>query len=180
MSDHDAICPPTFSYFDRLMPPSDAQNYAVYDGSLLGPGLIDWFNVYSIGALTRRLQSCQMNKPLKEEIHGEFASFDCWVESCLTRHAGVVHGGVISLLFDEACGWGYEGVISVKIPPMTGNLVVDFRQSFRAGGERFRIRVYHKRTEGSKVTLQARLESVSGGVIYTDATCLYIMPRSRL
>ena len=179
MSDHDATGPSPFSDFDRLPAPSDAPNHAVHGGSLLGPGLIERFDAYGNRALVRRLQSGQMNEPPKEESLGEVVFFDCQVGSRLTSHAGVVHGGVISLLFDEACGWGYEGAIGEKIPAVTGNLVVDFRQPLRAG-ERFRIRVYHTRTEGRKVALRASLESVSGGVVYADATCLYIMLRSRL
>ena len=34
--------------------------------------------------------------------------FDVQIGRKLTGHEGLVHGGIISLLFDEAIGWGYQ------------------------------------------------------------------------
>jgi len=187
MSDHDTT--DQAQPFIRLPVPTDAPNHAVYGSSLLGPGLIERFDAY--GNPSSLITTKEEESLSSDE---EIVYFDCQIGSYLTGHAGIVHGGIVSLLFDEACGWGYEGVINIiqansnsvsgsesekKIMAVTGNLNVNFRQPLQAG-EWFRIRVYHTKTDGRKVALRASLESVSGDVVYADATCLYIMLRSRL
>ena len=44
----------------------------------------------------------------RNEEHAELVVFDLQVGHKLTGHGGLVHGGIISLLFDEAIGWGYQ------------------------------------------------------------------------
>uniref|UniRef100_A0A7R9W4Z3 Thioesterase domain-containing protein n=1 Tax=Pseudictyota dubia TaxID=2749911 RepID=A0A7R9W4Z3_9STRA len=177
--------------FERLPDPTGpaVAAHAVYGGPLLGPGLIERFDAYRKKSLVQRTslflnaREGQMNEKDhaedKGEALGEVVVFVAVVGSRLTGHEGVVHGGIVSLLFDEACGWGCIAATGENVLTVTGNLSVNFRKPLRAR-ERCVLRVFHEGTERRKVSLRARLENVSGDEIYADATCTYIMLRSRL
>ncbi len=111
---------------------------------------------------------------------------DVRVGGRLNGHDGIVHGGVLSLLFDEAMGWAYEclrrdeddriGDLSplVAVAAVTANLTVDFRAPFR-GGSAGVIRVYHDRRDGRKIYFTATLENKDGSVTYAEARSLFVL-----
>jgi uncharacterized protein (TIGR00369 family) len=78
---------------------------------------------------------------------------------------GVVHGGIVALLLDEAVGWaawhrGHPGV--------TGKLEVRFRQPLRIG-ERIRLIGRVENVRRTLVYATASIERVSDGAIVVDA-----------
>ena len=208
--------------------------HAVY-GPLLGAGLIERFDIYAIrglpsctGTTCTRTRTCHSqnevsNKSKNErQLHRQqrerlLLIFELQIGDCLTGHDGIVHGGIISLLMDECCGWGYEAyqrrrreyredaatrtsaeksseeapkdadTYEFTNPGVTAKLAVNFRQPLRAG-VRCVMRVYLEKSTGRKVRLHARLESrgvAVGGtsgptILYADATCIYIVLKSRL
>ena len=105
----------------------------------------------------------------------------------LNGHGGVAHGGIISLLIDEAMGWAYESLHDeeakkkndasyASAPAVTANLQVDFRAPFMEGSEGV-IRVYHNETKGRKMYFSATLESKDGNIIFAEAKSLFIRVR---
>lgn len=183
--------------YERLEVPA-LPKHAVY-GPLLGTGLIERFNVYARKRLRKtgnpNTGTCTSYEASKNErrLHpagqqrqqqGDLlVMFDLQIGQRLTGHDGIVHGGIISLLMDECCGWGYEACQRYRreksytntetlgersedgassdfssAPAVTANLIVNFRQPLRAG-VRCVMRIYHDKTEGRKISLRARLES---------------------
>jgi uncharacterized protein (TIGR00369 family) len=79
---------------------------------------------------------------------------------------GVVHGGIVALLLDEAVGWaawhrGHPGV--------TGKLEVRYRQPLRIG-ERIRLLGRVERVRRTLVYAAAAIERVSDGATVAEAT----------
>lgn len=118
----------------------------------------------------------------------------------LTGHAGIVHGGIITLLFDEAMGWAYELIRDdpsshSALPAVyhrnavTANLNVCFRKPIPARTP-CQLKVYCKSIKGRKVEFLSRLEKQqeeeqvlagsAASTLYADATSLFIAISSRL
>ena len=106
----------------------------------------------------------------------------------LNGHGGVVHGGILGLLLDDAIGCGcYEAVLSV-LPEafhktiVTANLSIDYRRPVPEATQVL-IEVFLERWEGRKFYLRARMidaeeqdETTTGGdLLYAEATSLYIL-----
>jgi len=100
----------------------------------------------------------------------------------LNGHGGVVHGGILSLLFDDIMGWGCNEVLSPSKVPVTANLNVDFRRPV-SEGTRVRIEVVLERKEGRKLFWKARmlgaLDENGEEVLYAEATSLYIVLKDK-
>ncbi len=84
--------------------------------------------------------------------------FQSWV--------GVVHGGMVALLLDEAVGWAswHKGM-----PGVTGRLEVRYRQPLRVG-EEVRVRGRIDRVRKSLVYAASSIERVADGEAVADAT----------
>ncbi|HVD00118.1 MAG TPA: PaaI family thioesterase [Candidatus Dormibacteraeota bacterium] len=83
---------------------------------------------------------------------GEVSVADFEVPSRYQSWKGVVHGGIVALLLDEAVGWaawhrGHPGV--------TGKLEVRYRQPLRIG---------------ERIRLTGRVEKVRRSLVYASAT----------
>jgi acyl-coenzyme A thioesterase PaaI-like protein len=90
-------------------------------------------------------------------------------------HPGVVHGGILSLIFDDALGFGYEA-LGVKMA-VTANLNVDFRAPVIAGTS-VRVVAQLEHREGRKLYWKAQMTSMDKKIMYAEASSLYIVPRS--
>ncbi len=80
--------------------------------------------------------------------------------------AGIVHGGMVALMLDEAVGWA---AWHAGKPGVTGRLEVRYRQPLRLG-ERVRV---SGRVEGARRTLvyaTARIERVADGAVVAEAS----------
>jgi hypothetical protein len=105
--------------------------------------------------------------------------------SRLNGHPSIIHGGIISLLFDEAMGWA-RGVLlpdkNVMFMYVTVNLNVDYRAPLSADSEVL-LRVFRDSDgdddddddDQAKMKFRGMLESVAGkSIIYAEATdCLF-------
>jgi acyl-coenzyme A thioesterase PaaI-like protein len=93
----------------------------------------------------------------------------------LDGHSGVVHGGILSLIFDDALGFGYEA-LGVHMA-VTANLKVDFRAPVPAGAK-VRVDAQLEYREGRKLFWKAQMTSLDKSILYAEATSLYIVPRN--
>ncbi|HLH69125.1 MAG TPA: PaaI family thioesterase [Candidatus Dormibacteraeota bacterium] len=83
---------------------------------------------------------------------------------------GLVHGGVIALMLDEAVGWaGWQA----GFPGLTGRLEVRYRQPLRPG-ERVRVVGRVERVRRSLVDASARVERVADGARIAEASATLI------
>lgn len=108
-----------------------------------------------------------------------------------------MHGGIISLLFDEAIGCACECLRQSQdnlllLPAMTAYLNIDYHSPLPAGTEAI-LRVYHNNNEidiGSrKMNFEAKLESNNDrnnnnsderSIVYAEARSLFILMKSNL
>jgi len=96
---------------------------------------------------------------------GEVSVADFEVPARYQSWKGVVHGGIVALLLDEAAGWaawhrGHPGV--------TGKLEVRLRQPLRIG-ERIRLTGRVENIRRSLVYATATIERISDGVTIAEA-----------
>ena len=100
--------------YQRVVLPDDLlqSNHAVFGKSgLLGAcGCLERFDIWYHPLRHRQPAPGGKQTPSgkRNEAHAELVVFDLQVGSKLIGHEGLVHGGMISLLFDEAIGWGYQ------------------------------------------------------------------------
>jgi acyl-coenzyme A thioesterase PaaI-like protein len=177
---------PLLEDYEQLEVPTNRFHAVV--GALLGDDLLEQFEVYR-----RRRDDSQNNTSNTKDGHHPLLFLNVTIGRCLTGHEGIVHGGIITLLFDEATGWGYDLIREAEGSSMRGvtaNLNVHFRHPIKVGTP-CRIWVYCKSSKGRKYQLEARMEScLDGGsnntttrttsTVYADATSLYIAISSRL
>jgi adenylylsulfate kinase len=93
----------------------------------------------------------------------------------LDGHPAVVHGGILSLIFDDICGFAYEA-LGVH-HAVTANLNIDYRAPVPAGTEvRVVVQLYSR--EGRKLFWRAQMTSMDQETLYAEASSLFIIPRS--
>ena len=80
---------------------------------------------------------------------------------------GVVHGGMVALMLDEAVGWA---AWHAERPGVTGRMEVRYRQPLRIG-ERVRVVGRVDRVRRSLVYASARIERGAGSVV-AEATAV--------
>lgn len=169
--------------YERVHPPdrSQTESHAIF-GPLLGEGRIERYNFYRrVRVDNTRLQPNHNGVEGAEPI--EVAVGDVQLGNKVNGHEGIVHGGIISLIFDDAMGWGYEALLmsdpdldadATKI--VTANLNIDYRAPL-IEDSRAVVRVYYVRSEGRKIYFRARLESHDGEILYAEATSLFVKLR---
>ncbi|CAJ1930615.1 unnamed protein product [Cylindrotheca closterium] len=133
--------------------------HAIFD-LLLGNNMIEKYEVYK-----RPTGSTDDNVVIAHIAFGEH----------LDGHTGIVHGGILSLMFDDLLGFGFY---SLGIPmAFTANLNVDYRSPVPAG-TRVRVVAQLESREGRKLFWKAQMTSLDQQVLYAEASSLYIIPRS--
>lgn len=90
----------------------------------------------------------------------------------LCGHPGIVHGGIISMIFDNSFGWLFT-VAKIKAA-FTANLNINYRKPVLADSTAI-VRARITEIKGRKLFMTATWES--GGVVYADATTLFLSPR---
>lgn len=111
----------------------------------------------------------------------------------LNGHIGIVHGGIIGLLFDDVCGFAFHA-LGVQ-HAVTANLNVNFRKPVMANSEVcLSVQLDSTKTEGRKLYFNVQMTSNNNNnntlqddddddnddknkILYAEATCLYIIPR---
>ena len=135
----------------------ETNGHAIFD-SLLGEGLIESYNVF------RRPDESY------ENAIQAFIKFGDRVDG----HPGIVHGGILSLLFDDALGFAYVALgVSMAF---TANLTIDYRAPVPAGTS-VKISVKLEQREGRKLFFKAKMTSLDETLLYAEASSLYIIPR---
>ena len=86
--------------------------------------------------------------------------------------AGIVHGGMVALMLDEAVGWA---AWHAGHPSVTGKLEVRYRQPLRVGDE---VKVVGRveRVRRTLVYAEARIEDAGGSVVAEASAVLMQAP----
>ena len=158
----------------RLVP----AHHAIY-GPLLGKDLIERFEVFRyIGHHNHNNTTTRGNE---DESSSPFLFLNVTIGSKLTGHKGIIHGGIITLLFDEAMVWGYDFMAQdTSLLAVTANLNVDFRSPVHEGTP-CRILLFGKTSDGRTRSFEARMESIpSDGsneepTVYADASSVFVL-----
>lgn len=149
------------SAYDRMViPMRGALSGHVIYGTLLGNNLIEKYEIWK-------------RRSLEEDgnIVLSFLTFG----SSLNGHSGIVHGGILSLIFDDVFGLGYEALGVTHA--VTANLNVDYRAPVPQNSK-VRIAVQLIGKEGRKLYWKAQMTSMDQETLYAEATSLYIIPKS--
>ena len=113
------------------------------------------------------------------ERDGKSAVMIFYVGSDLCGHAGLVHGGAMATLLDEALARCCFQALPNKVG-MTANLKIDYRRPMPAGSFAV-IKCVTTGVEGRKAWVRGTLESLPGkgeeGVVYCEAEALFIEPK---
>ena len=133
--------------------------HAIFD-LLLGNKMIEKYEVYK-----RPVGSTDENVVIAHIAFGEH----------LDGHPGIVHGGILSLMFDDLLGFGFYS-LGIQMA-FTANLNVDYRTPVPAG-TRVLVAAQLESREGRKLFWKAQMTSLDKKTLYAEATSLYIIPRS--
>ena len=151
--------------YKRMVLPERASEYAGHAifGLLLGEDRIESYEVFKR----------PKNNTENENVLIAFVKFGGSVDG----HPGVVHGGILSLIFDDALGFGYEAIgVSHAV---TANLNIDFRAPVPAGAH-VRVAAQLEHREGRKLFWTSQMTSLDKSVLYAEAKSLYIIPRNAM
>ena len=161
--------------FERVMPKARYSDKAhAIQGTLMHDTMIEAYEVYQHKNLViPSADGLEINLPviLAKVNFGTH----------LNGHGGFVHGGIMSLMFDDIMGWGCDRVLPENKTPVTANLNVDFRRPVPAG-TKVRIQVVLERWEGRKLFWKARMldaRNTEEEILYAEATSLYIVLKDK-
>ena len=180
--------------YQRVILPADLlqSNHAVFGkcGLLGADGSLERFDIwYHPPRCRQRPASGGKQRQSANEGSVEVVLvFDVQIGRKLTGHEGLVHGGIISLLFDEAIGWGYQcfaherqcrgredgnrrkrnkqpaGDQSIQWKDLDATppaVTANLNVTYKQplpAGQRCLLRVYHVQSEGRKHHFHASLE----------------------
>lgn len=105
---------------------------------------------------------------------GSFCDYQ--VDPRFQSWAGMAHGGVVSLMLDEAVGWA---AWHAGHPGVTGRLAVSFRRPLRLG-ERVHVVGQVERVRRSLVYCNAFMDSLESGDRIADATATLSMTETKV
>jgi len=149
-------------------PPSFKKNHAIYENVLHKDG-VSKYDVY------RSPMELDGDGNKKEKDY-EIVVADLAFGTKANGHKGVIHGGITSLLFDDAFGFAYF-LASKGLMGYTANLNINYRSPLPESSTAV-MRIHLEKIERRKVLLKGRLESRDGKTVYSEATALYIIDRS--
>jgi acyl-coenzyme A thioesterase PaaI-like protein len=157
-------------------PPRFSQCHAVF-GTLLAPGLVERYNVYTSPVLQEHAGSDDASALFDQEL----VVADIYFGKRINGHEGIVHGGIAALFFDDVFGFGCYQVMRAlnngkTRKAYTANLSTNYRKPLEEN-TRVVLRVKLTKVEGRKMSMYATLTSSDGSVVYSDATALYIIAR---
>ncbi len=90
--------------------------------------------------------------------------------------AGMTHGGIVSLMLDEAVGWA---AWHAGHPGVTGRLAVSLRRPLKLG-ERVRVVGQVERVRRTLVYCNATVDSLEDGGRVADATATIVMTDTKV
>jgi acyl-coenzyme A thioesterase PaaI-like protein len=134
-------------HYQKIELPSRAIEVShIIFGQLLKDGCIERYAVY------KRINKIGEESP-------ELIVSDIHLGNNLDGHEGVVHGGILAMLFDDSMGMAF-GVMGINMA-YTANLNVDYRVPVLANS-RVLIRVRLSKQEGRKLYFSAQMTSLDG------------------
>ncbi|GMI57446.1 hypothetical protein TeGR_g2204 [Tetraparma gracilis] len=168
----EAFClatPPKQLFRPVTVTPSFRASHAIHE-NLVKPSAVAHYSVFAAHDNTGNSAErplVQVNLKFGNKVNG---------------HKGIVHGGVASLLFDDAFGFAYFSATAGPdakdfLLGFTANLTVNYRAPLRENSEAV-LKVWLEGIEGRKVKLRGRLQSEGGEVVYSEASALFIIDRS--
>eukprot|EP00547_Thalassionema_nitzschioides_P004325 CAMPEP_0194223580 /NCGR_PEP_ID=MMETSP0156-20130528/35485_1 /TAXON_ID=33649 /ORGANISM="Thalassionema nitzschioides, Strain L26-B" /LENGTH=135 /DNA_ID=CAMNT_0038954789 /DNA_START=213 /DNA_END=616 /DNA_ORIENTATION=- len=125
------------------------KSHAIF-GHLLKADYIEKYEVY------KRINEVGMESP-------ELILVNVQLGSQLDGHEGVIHGGILSLLFDDAMGFAFTAM-GIKVA-FTANLNVDYRAPVLANSKVV-IRVRLSKQEGRKLFFSAQMTNPDSSLLY--------------
>jgi acyl-coenzyme A thioesterase PaaI-like protein len=149
------------SSYDRMVIPArgELSGHAIF-GTLLGENLIEKYEIWKQGT-----------KRDNDDVTVSFVTFG----SSLNGHPGIVHGGILSLIFDDMFGFAYEALGVTHA--VTANLNIDYRAPVPQN-TKVRIAVQLSTRDGRKLYWKAQMTSADQQILYAEATSLYVIPKS--
>jgi uncharacterized protein (TIGR00369 family) len=104
----------------------------------------------------------------KKEVHILFRPDKTWCS-----FDGVVHGGIVASVSDEAMGWAVRK--SVGASNVTADFHIRYRRPVLVGGE-YTAKARAEETHGRKTRASAQIVNAKGDV-FAEADALFIVPR---
>ena len=139
------------------------EGHAIF-GVLLGENMIESYDVY------RRIEGSNSTDSTDNVVVAHVK-----LGTKMNGHPGVVHGGILSLIFDDVLGYGFEA-LGIKMA-FTANLSVDYRAPVPAG-TMILVQAQLEQWEGRKLYWKAQMTSMDNETLFAECSSLYIIPRS--
>ena len=156
--------------YERINPPARMDEHSHAVGQLLQPQKIERYEIYRHREATAAASN-QIKTTSPLHIVTALVQFG----DSLDGHPGIVHGGILALALDDIFGFSFH---AIGVPmAFTANLSLDYRTSLPADSSVL-IHVLLEQRDNRKLYFKADVTSLDGDVLYTEATCLYIIPRS--
>eukprot|EP00533_Pseudo-nitzschia_delicatissima_P009133 CAMPEP_0116084930 /NCGR_PEP_ID=MMETSP0327-20121206/4058_1 /TAXON_ID=44447 /ORGANISM="Pseudo-nitzschia delicatissima, Strain B596" /LENGTH=167 /DNA_ID=CAMNT_0003575895 /DNA_START=162 /DNA_END=665 /DNA_ORIENTATION=+ len=160
--------------YDRILPVARYANkeHAIH-GALLQDTMLEKYEVYQPKGFVA--PSGAAEEPINLLVLLAKVDFG----THLNGHGGYVHGGIMSLMFDDVMGWGCDRVLPKDKTPVTANLSINFRKPLLASSK-VHIQVILEKWEGRKLFWKARMvDANDDDVLYAEATTLYIILKDK-
>jgi len=133
--------------------------HVVFDGHCFGCGQLNTDGLRMVFTPGPDGSSCEFAVPER---------FQSW--------AGMAHGGIVSLMLDEAVGWA---AWHAGHPGVTGRLAVSLRRPLKLG-ERVRVLGQVERVRRTLVYCLASVDSLEDGDRIADATATLVMTETKV
>ena len=186
--------------YERMKTPvrGAMKEHAIF-GALTGDSMIEKYEIWK-----------QKKPRLQQQTNDNDIGIDIGIDNVvigyvkfgdnLNGHIGIVHGGIISLLFDDICGFAFDA-LGIK-HAVTANLNVNYRTPLLANTEVYlEVQFDKMKSKGRKLYFNVQMKSTNTKttsttssaiddndadnnddetILYAEATCLYIIPRDHL
>ena len=187
--------------YERMKTPvrGAMKEHAIF-GALTGDSMIEKYEIWK-----------QKKPRLQQQTNDNDIGIDIGIDNVvigyvkfgdnLNGHIGIVHGGIISLLFDDICGFAFDA-LGIK-HAVTANLNVNYRKPLLANTEVYlEVQFDKMKSKGRKLYFNVQMKSTNTKttsttsssaiddndadnnddetILYAEATCLYIIPRDHL
>lgn len=159
-----------------LPPRADLSSHIIF-GTLLNTDLIERYEIYK----DLKLFDHNIDANEKNINSNKNSNIDNIVRAVITYgksldgHKGIVHGGILALTIDDIMGFAFW---ALGIPfAVTANLSIDYRKPVPAGST-VHLHVQLVKRENRKLYFRAQITCPRNEIIYTEATSLYITPKS--
>ena len=165
--------------YERINPPARMNEHSHAVANLLTPGKIETYEIYRnravASAASREIVTTSPDPSTKLHHRQHIVTARVHFGDSLDGHPGIVHGGILALALDDIFGFSFH---AIGVPmAFTANLSLDYRASLPADSSVL-IHVFLEKRDHRKLYFKADVTSLDGQILYTESSCLYIVPRS--